>query len=92
MTKHPFAPALGAYYWEKLERLADFYGHTNKSEYAVNLLKRAIDESEMWRRADLFAHYEQLIADLEAEQDRLREEYSTEDHSSQGEMDDGIPF
>ncbi len=43
MTKHAFKNELGAYHWKRLVRLADFYGHENKDEYAVLLLKRAIE-------------------------------------------------
>ncbi|MHA3976480.1 hypothetical protein ACW9UR_02235 [Halovulum sp. GXIMD14794] len=58
MTKHAFKKELGAYHWKKLVCLADFYGHENKNEYAVLLLKRAIEESEKRRRSDLYAKHE----------------------------------
>ncbi len=80
------------YHWERLERLADHFGHEDKEAYAANLLMRAIEESEMWMRSDLYSHYERIIADLEEEQRRIRAKYRRDVPSGGGEMDDDIPF
>lgn len=92
MSKQIFARELGAYHWERLERLADHFGHANKKEYAVALLKRAIEESEMWMRSDLYAHYERLIVEFEEEQRRIRARHPSGSHQDNRELDDDIPF
>ena len=92
MSKHTFARELGAYHWRRLERLAAHYGHKDKTAYAVTLLKRAIEESEMWMRSDLYAHYEREIEELEEEQARMRGKYRIDPSPNSGEIDDDIPF
>ena len=80
------------YHWERLDRLADHFGHEDKEAYAANLLVRAIEESEMWMRSELYAHYERIIEELEEEQARLRAKYPVNRSASSGDMDDDIPF
>lgn len=92
MSKETFARELGACHWERLERLADHYGHRDRRKYAVALLKRAIEESEMWMRADLFAHYERLITELEEHERQLWEKYPKDGKPKHGGYDDEIPF
>ncbi len=92
MSKETFARELGAYHWERLERLADHYGYRDRRRYAVTLLKRAIEESEMWMRADRFAHYERLITELEEQERQLWEKYPQNGTPKQGGYDDDIPF
>lgn len=92
MSKQAIAKLLGAYHWERLERLADHYGHKNRNEYAANLLKRAIEESEMWMRSDLYAHYQRIIEELEEEQRRIRAKCRAKPSPNSGELDDDTPF
>ena len=92
MSKETFARELGAYHWERLERLADHYGHRDRRKYAVTLLKRAIEESEMWMRADRFAHYERLITELEEQERQLWKVYPKNGAPKHGGYDDDIPF
>ena len=92
MTKEAFARELGAYHWGKLERLAEHYEHKSSGKYAVTLLKHAIEEAEMWMRADLYSKHERLITDLEELDRRVWEEYLAESSGENGEYDDDIPF
>lgn len=92
MSNEKFARELGTYHWERLVRLADHFGHKNRDEYAVTLLKRAIGESEMWMRADLYAHHERLIMELEDRERRIWENYPDENTPKQEGYDDEIPF
>lgn len=81
-----------AYHWERLERLADHFGHGDKDAYAANLLMRAIEESEMWMRSELYSHYERIIEELEEEQRRIRAKHRANPSPNSGELDDDIPF
>ena len=92
MSTGTFKMNVCAYHWERLERLADHFGHEDKEAYAANLLMRAIEESEMWMRSELYSHYERIIEELEEEQRRFRAKYRGEPSPKGREPDDDIPF
>jgi predicted DNA-binding protein len=92
MSNKTFAIELGAVLLNKLERLAEHFGHENKSKYALTLVEHAINEAEMWMRADLYAKHERIIIDLEEAERRNWEEYLARDDDWDGFLDDDIPF
>lgn len=92
MNDLTFVREMDEYYWNKLERVAEYFGHQNKQEYALHLFIHAIVKAEMWMNADLYSKHEQAISDLEDDARRKWDEYVDEFHNSAGYYDDGIPF
>ncbi|WP_276719404.1 hypothetical protein [Pseudooceanicola nitratireducens] len=92
MSNDTFARDMDDYYWNKFERVAEYFGHTNKDEYALHLFIHAILKAEMWMNADLYSKHEEMISELEEEARRDWDQYIDEFQNSKGYYDDELPF
>ncbi|QIK41650.1 hypothetical protein [Pontivivens nitratireducens] len=92
MSNYTFARDMDKYYWNKFERVAEYFGHTNKDEFTLHLFIHAILKAEMWMNSDLYSKHERMINELEDKARRDWDQYIDEFQNSKGLCEDELPF